>query len=375
MDDKLSVERQELNAEIKLSVIIPVYNACEYLGQALDSVISQTLDGIEIICIDDGSTDCSLKIVQEYQQKDSRIRIVTETNAGPGLARNNGLKRARGEYVIFLDADDFFEPILLEGLYERAKRDDLDIVIANYDIYNCKTSQFLANTESVYSGIYEGGAITSKNEYPDCILQSTTGSAWNKLFRRTFLLEKNISFLENVKMFEDVYFTVTAIAFAERVGSIPGILIHHRVYSEQTRAKMYKKYYTQVPEVYFRIKEFMMRGGMYEPLYKGFINLSVSRCYHIYNLLNADAKAGFWNMLHEEYAELLDWQDRSKDFFEQEALCDFCANVQMYNHKQYEKRVEKGLKLSLSHVEGLVKKNKFFRRLRAFFHIKRKDEM
>lgn len=375
MNENVVTELKEQSGEIKLSVIIPVYNACEYLAQALDSVIAQTLDGVEIICIDDGSTDCSLKIVREYQQRDHRIRIVTETNAGPALARNNGLKRARGEYVAFLDADDFFEPTLLERLYERAKLDDLDIVIAKYDIYNCKTGNFVENTESFYSNIYDGGVVTSKNEHPDCILQSTTGSAWNKLFRRAFLLENHITFLEEVKMFEDVYFTVTALAFAERIGSVPDVMIHHRIYSEQTRAKMYKKYYNQVPEVYYKIKEFLMKGGMYEPLYKGFINLSVSRCYHIYNLLWSDAKSGFWNMLHDEYAELLDWQNRGKEFFEQEALCDFCANVQMYNHKQYEKRMAKGLKLRLSNVEGAIKKNRFFRKLRAVLHIKRKDEM
>lgn len=364
-----------MNEEIKISVIIPIYNACEYLPQALESVISQTADGLEIICIDDGSTDCSLKIVKEYQQRDSRIRIVTETNAGPSKARNNGLKRARGEYVIFLDADDFFEPQLLSELYSRAKRDDLDIVIAKYDIFNCKKNCFQENTESNYGNIYDGGVVTSKNEYPDVILQSTTGSAWNKLFRRSFILEKQITFPEDVKMFEDVYFTVCAMAFAERIGRIDGILIHHRIYSEQTRVKMYKKYYTQVPEVYLRVREFLMRGGLYEPLNKSLVNLSVSRCYNVYKLLWSDAKAKFWNMLHDEYAEKLDWQEKGKDFFEQDVLCDFCANVQMYNHKQYEKRVAKGLKLRLSNVKSAVKKNKFFRKLRAVLHIKRKDEM
>ena len=136
MNENVVTELKEQSGEIKLSVIIPVYNAC-----------------VDILCIDDGSTDCSLKIVREYQQRDHRIRIVTETNAGPALARNNGLKRARGEYVAFLDADDFFEPTLLERLYERAKLDDLDIVIAKYDIYNCKTGNFVENTESFYSNI------------------------------------------------------------------------------------------------------------------------------------------------------------------------------------------------------------------------------
>ena len=108
--------------EIKVSVIIPIYNACRYIRPALDSVISQTLQEIEIICVDDGSTDTSLDMLKIYQKQDSRIRIITKTNGGPALARNNGLARARGEYVAFLDADDFCEIDMLEKLYNRAYR-------------------------------------------------------------------------------------------------------------------------------------------------------------------------------------------------------------------------------------------------------------
>lgn len=357
----------ESNPDIKISVIIPIYNACDYLRPALDSVIGQTLREIEIICIDDGSTDRSLDVVREYQKLDSRIRIVTETNAGPGLARNNGLKRARGEYVAFLDADDFFENTLLEHLYKIAKEGELDIAIAKYDNYNTKKCCFTENSEGEHSCIYDGGAVTSKNEHPDIILQSTTGSAWNKLFRRSFIIEKNITFLEEVKMFEDVYFTVIAVGFAERVGKLDEVLIHHRIYSEQTRARVYKKYHNQVPEVYLKIKEFFMKGGMYEPLAKSFLNLSVSRCYHIYHLLPSDAKGAFWQLLHEKYAELLGWHDHERGDFEQAAICDFCANVQMYDHKQYKKRQDKGLKLRLDKIKQAIKRNRFFKKLKSLF--------
>ena len=89
--------------DIKVSVIMPVYNAFDYLRPAMDSVLDQTLKEIEIICIDDGSTDHSLDIIKEYKDKDERVRIITENNAGPSIARNKGLQRSRGEYIIFLD--------------------------------------------------------------------------------------------------------------------------------------------------------------------------------------------------------------------------------------------------------------------------------
>ena len=99
---------------VKVSVIIPVYNAQQYLKQCLDSICQQTLHEIEIICIDDGSTDDSLRILQEYTKKESRLQILTQKNQGAGAARNCGLRAAKGLYLSFLDADDFFEPNMLE---------------------------------------------------------------------------------------------------------------------------------------------------------------------------------------------------------------------------------------------------------------------
>jgi glycosyltransferase involved in cell wall biosynthesis len=111
--------------EVQVSVIVPIYNAYDYLGVALDSILSQTLKDIEVICIDDGSTDRSLDIIKKYHEADSRVSVVTENNAGVSTARNKGIVRARGEYIIFLDADDFYEPTLLEKLYNLAKKEIL----------------------------------------------------------------------------------------------------------------------------------------------------------------------------------------------------------------------------------------------------------
>ncbi len=367
MDDMLEASDINIDAEIKVSVVMPIYNACKYIRPALDSICAQTLAEIEIICVDDGSTDTSLDMVKIYQKNDSRIRIITETNAGPGLARNNGFKRARGEYVAFLDADDFYEPSLLEKLYDLSKQDDLDIAICKYDIYDNKKGVFKPNIENEQSSIYDGFVVTSKNEYPDKILQSTTGAAWNKLFKRSFLLEKNLGFLEDAMMFEDVYFTVSALAFAERVAKLPEVLVHHRIYKEQSRVRTFKKYYHQVPFVYLKLKEFLMKGGMYHPLAKGFLNLSASRCRHVYNLLDSGGKDKFFNLLHDEYAEKLGWQDHSSEDFDKSEICDFCANIAMYTHGQYKKRVSRGKKIKAERVDKTLSHNQKRKAIRSFF--------
>lgn len=358
---------EALGADIKISVIVPIYNACKHLRPALDSILAQTLREIEIICVDDGSTDTSLDMLKIYQKMDNRIRIVTETNAGPGHARNNGLKRARGKYVAFLDADDFFEPEMLEKLYDHAEENDLDIAIARYDIYDNKKGKFVANIESEHGKIFEGGSVTSKNEYPDYILQSTTGAAWNKLFKKSFISEKSITFTTEAMIFEDVYFTVSALAFAERVARIPDILVHHRIYSQQSRVRSFRKYYIQVPGVFLKIKEFLMKGGMYQPLAKGFLNLSCSRCYHTYNLLKSDDRELFWNMLHDGMNEMLGWEEHEAEDFENKEVCEFSANVEMYTYEQYKRRLAMGRKLDKEKLSETLKQNKRRKRIKAFF--------
>lgn len=351
--------------DIKVSVIMPIYNARDYIRPAMDSVLYQTLSEIEVICVDDGSTDHSLEVLKEYQARDSRVRIVTETNAGPGLARNNGMRRARGEYIAFLDSDDFFEPTFLEALYGIAKRDNLDIAISRYDIYNSRRSRFEPVARTEHSDIYLPDKVTSKNEHPDSILLSTVGSAWNKIFRRSFVEEKGLVFLPEVRIYEDVYFVVTALSLAERIGKVHEILVHHRIHSEQARAKTFKKYYHQVPSVFRKIKEFLMQNGMYAPLSVSFLNLSASRCYKIFNLLPSDSKEAFWNTFHNDYADILGWCGHDASDFDSEDVCQFAVFVQLYNYDEYKKRLSADGNLKVGNVNIEIAKKR--KTIRTFF--------
>ena len=230
-----------MSTNIKVSVIMPIYNAFDYLRPAMDTVIDQTLRDIEIICIDDGSTDKSLAIIKEYQERDERIRIVTENNAGISTARNKGIIRARGEFIIFLDADDFYEPTLLEKLYELAVREELDMAVTRFDIFNNKASCFTSAVEEEHGEIFKDGQVASKNEFPDHILQSMTGYVWNKLFRTSFVRDKGLGFAPELYVFEDVHFVCSALAFANRIAGVDEVLVHHRVYSDHSRAKLFRK--------------------------------------------------------------------------------------------------------------------------------------
>ena len=113
---------------MKVSVIIPIYNVEEYLEECIDSILNQSLDNVEILCINDGSTDNSLSILNKYSERNSNIKIINQENTGAGTARNRALKFAEGEYIYFLDGDDYLDKDTLLICYEEAKKNNLDIV-------------------------------------------------------------------------------------------------------------------------------------------------------------------------------------------------------------------------------------------------------
>ena len=366
-------------SDIKVTVVMPIYNAYDYLRPALDSVIDQTLREIEIICIDDGSTDPTLSVLKEYQKLDGRVRLVTENNAGVSVARNKGLVRARGEYVIFLDADDFFELTMLERLYATAKEQDLDIAVCGYDMYNDKAASFEKSIDGEVETLFSEGECVSKASLPDTIFQSTTGYVWNKLLKTSFLHDKSLTFAPELYVFEDVYFVLTVLSMAERVGRLKDVLIHHRIYSTQSRPKLFKKYYHQIPTVYGKAKQFLVSRGMYIPLSRSFLNVSVSRCYKIYNLLWNDAKGAFWDTLHDGAADSLGWFAHEASEFESRELYEFAANVGLYTHDQFvkiegKKKRPNSERFNKDGLNKKIKKIKKRERIKEFFmrHSKKK---
>ena len=339
------------NHDIKVSVVMPIYNAGDYLTRAIGDVLRQSLTELELICVNDGSTDNSLSIIKSFMKKDQRIKLINQQNAGTSVARNVGIEAAVGQYIIFLDADDFYEKDLLKLLYEAAEKDNLDVAVARFDIYNDNQNKFSLPMEEPHSGIFVDGSVSSKNEYPDFILSSTTGYVWNKLFRTTFVKNMELAFDPELYVFEDVCFVCSALALAERVAKIDDILIHHRVYSEQSRARLFRKYYSQVPVVYKKLKDFLMKRGLYIPLKKGYLNFSAGRCYRIYNLLWDDGKERLWNLLHEEYYAEFNWHQHEKTDFESLEVYEFVANVALYSYSEYLQRMEQGKNIDVEQLD------------------------
>lgn len=132
-------------SKIKVSVIVPVFNVEEYLSTSLDSILNQTLKDIEIICINDGSTDASLDILENYAKKDARIKIISKKNEGQGIARNIGLDNAQGEFIAFVDSDDFIKEDMLEKSYEKSVSKNLDLVMYKVSSFDNETHEINDN--------------------------------------------------------------------------------------------------------------------------------------------------------------------------------------------------------------------------------------
>lgn len=206
----------------KVSVIIPVYNVKTYLSQCIESVINQTLKDIEIICIDDGSTDGSEVILDEYSSKDSRIKVIHKSNSGYGNTMNNGFAAAIGDYITIVESDDFAELNMLEKMYEYAVDTDADIVKSNYY-----------------------GHINSKDYYRDflceypknkCININSCGilfniacTIWSCIFKRSFIVSNNIRFNETPgASYQDTGFALQTWMYAEKVYFVNDAYLHYR---------------------------------------------------------------------------------------------------------------------------------------------------
>jgi len=216
-----------MKRKIDVSVIIPIYNSEKYLENCLVSIQDQSLATIEIICVNDGSNDSSQDIIDFFCSSDIRFSCYKIAHIGAGKARNIGLKHAKGDYVCFLDSDDWFQMNMLEDAYKLMKQERLDVCVWGATEFNessmmeRKSRKHFRNDYISSNGAFEGRSF-------DHIFNFTCGSAWNKMFSREYLESINAFFL-NTYIFNDIYFTYVALALAQRIDVLNSEFVHYRV--------------------------------------------------------------------------------------------------------------------------------------------------
>ncbi|MCD8190924.1 MAG: glycosyltransferase [Clostridiales bacterium] len=298
---------------IKVSVIMPVYNAEQYLRQTLDSLLVRNETQFELICVDDGSTDGSLDILREYEAKDFRVRVITQANGGAGAARNNGMQYARGEYLSFLDADDFFEPDMLRRAYDRAHTWNTDITVFRCDQYLEQKDCFTSARYTINERLLPVEQPFAGQEIQGDIFKAFVGWAWDKVFRTEFVRENGLRFQEQ-RTTNDMLFVFSAIVKAQRITTMPQVLAHHRRNSTSlsvTREESWDCFYHALCALRQQLKDW----DLYDRFEQDFVNYSVH--FTLWNVTSLRGSAYF--KLHEKlttrWAEDLGITAHRKSYF------------------------------------------------------------
>lgn len=216
-----------------VSVIVAVYNVEPYLSRCAESLASQTMREFEVILVDDGSTDSSGVMCEELARTDARFRAVHQNNGGLSDARNAGLAVARGEYVVFIDGDDWVEPTLLEDLLRAAVELSADVVVAGsiVDVEDDRGNLLSSSRREPAEQVLKPGAARVKLERQ---LLGLLGYAWNKLYRRELLAEHSLVFETGLSLVEDVVFNAQVVQVANRIAVISAAHVHYVQRQRQT---------------------------------------------------------------------------------------------------------------------------------------------
>lgn len=293
---------------VKVSVIIPVYNSEKYLNKCLDSLVNQTLRDIEIIIVNDGSTDNSEKIIKSYLN-DSRINYFAQENQGQAAARNRALKLAKGEYIAFVDSDDYVDLNMLEELYNAAN--------SMYDIVVCDFYQTYLNKEN----IDEYCSIMKKNEgIISCKDYLFAGAGpWNKIYSRKFLLDNNFSFPEGI-VYEDYASIPTLAIYNPKIYYVKKAFLHYVQSEESTmRATTYRKKFENIFDASYYLYDHMKNHGFdeeltyllaYHFLYMGSLNFYRFGKYEKIDLISNFMKEHFPRWYNNKYVKKLKLKER-----------------------------------------------------------------
>lgn len=280
----------------KVSILVPIYNVEKYLRQCLDSIVKQTLQDIEIICINDGSTDSSLNIIEEFADKDERITIINKKNSGYGASMNMGLEAATGEYIGIIESDDFAKETMFEDLYALAKEYDCDVVKSDYYSYfteGCKTEKAkIISLEYAHK-------VTTTQEHPSILRIKPT--IWSAIYKSDFLKENDIKFLETPgASYQDTSFAFKTSALAKKMYLTTESYVSYRQDNENSSVNSKGKVYMVCAE-WEEITKFLNSRPKLKEILNSTKLIKEFNTY-LWNLERIDRK--FWKEFIDEFAKI-----------------------------------------------------------------------
>lgn len=233
----------------KVSIIVPVYNCEEYLDEAIESLLKQTLKEIEVIIVNDGSTDNSLSIANKYKNLDERVKIISQVNQGVSVARNMGIEATQGEYIGFIDGDDWIEFDMYKTLYDVAIKNNLDLVISDFE-QELEGKKIINKLDITANSIVNKECIIN-SILPQFLQHEKLNTVCNKLFKRELIQRFNIRFPKGVALGEDGFFNINYFSNVKSLMYIDYCGYHYReVEGSATRNIFEKDYFNRALEVY-----------------------------------------------------------------------------------------------------------------------------
>lgn len=238
----------------KVSIIIPVYNCEKYIGKCIESILKQSYKNIEIIIVNDGSKDKTSEVINLFSANDNRVIYIEQQNSGPSVARNNGISKATGEYITFIDSDDYIESNYIEALLDAIQKNKRDIVCCGYN--DISEYGIVKHTDFM-----EKNDIT-KNQFLYDVCQGTGGVLWNKIFKKDILDKYNIKMEKDIFMCEDLIFVLRYGSHCNSFGYIDKYLYNYnRLNSSSISTNISKDYINNYIEVCKKIEVILINNG------------------------------------------------------------------------------------------------------------------
>ena len=317
----------------KVSIIVPVYNVEKYLRECLESLVNQTLKDIEIICVNDGSTDSSLSILKEYEQKDDRVKVIDKANSGYGATMNIGLNNAKGEYIGIVESDDFANLDMFEKLYDVAIKNNADIVKSDLYYYTKESGKRKAGkiSKNLCDRVFEAkDKLSIFNIFP---------SIWSGIYKRELLNENNIRFLETQgASYQDTSFSFKVFSCAKRIKCVRDAYINYRFDNDCSSVKQKNKVFAVCDE-YDELTRFLNEN----PEKKQAFNTPKLICqYKSYEWnvrrISDEYKDEFIDRFQSEFKKFLQDGEINKDFYKRVKKCEL--NLLLKDKNKYKKLIE-----------------------------------
>ena len=338
---------------VKVSVVVPVYNVEDYLEECLDSIVNQTLDDIEIICVNDGSTDNSLEILNEYAKKDSRFTVISQENAGHAVATNRGMELAKGEYLFLMDSDDILKLNAFEDTVRVGDEKDVDFVLFQAINYYMDTNEYIEKENYSMNKLADvvGDSVFSWKDVKKFLFKIAV-TPWSKMYRREFIENCGAKFPEGL-IFDDNVFFWDVLFSAKKISFLRQHLFIRRWHSASS-TKAGDMRFLDTFEIYKLIWQCFRKHGVFEEFKEELYNRRVRIAYFRLFRIKPELRDVFLTEFKKNIDEL-----RQEDFFD-----DFCETIDERNKliltllEQMDDPKEIIIQVSKFDINDLKEKNK-----------------